>query len=62
MNIYSRVKWPQVFDVPSIGDDLIILLLDLERSGSKYLIDDERSLPRGCKLESILAALNLSED
>jgi hypothetical protein len=51
-----------VFDVPRIGDDSSVLVSDLVCSGSEHLVDDERPLPRGCKLVSILAALNLSED
>jgi hypothetical protein len=41
MNMYSRVKWPQMLDVPSIGDESTVLVSDLERSGLEYLVDNE---------------------
>jgi hypothetical protein len=50
-----------MFDVPHVGDDPTTLVSDLECSGSEYLVDDERPLPRGRELMSILAALNSSE-
>jgi hypothetical protein len=51
-----------VFDVPHIRDDSSVLICNLVRSGSEYLVDDEWPLPRGRELVSILAALNSSED
>jgi hypothetical protein len=51
-----------VFDVPCIGDDPPILVLDLVGSGLEHFVDDEWSLPRWCELVPILAALNSSED
>jgi hypothetical protein len=51
-----------VFDVPCVGDDLPVLVLDLVCSGSEHLVDDEQPLPRWCELVLILAALYSSED
>jgi hypothetical protein len=51
-----------VFDVPHVGDDPSVLVSDLVCSGSEHLVDDERTLPRGRELVSILAAMNLSKD
>jgi hypothetical protein len=51
-----------MFDVPCVGDDSSVLASDIVCSGSEHLVDDERPLPRGRELVSILAALNLSEE
>jgi hypothetical protein len=51
-----------MFDVSQVGDDSSVLVLDLVCSRSENLMDDERPLPRGRELASILAALNSSED
>jgi hypothetical protein len=59
---YSRVKRAQVFDVPCVGDDPLVFVLDLVRSWSEHLVDDEWPLPRWCELVPVLAALNSSED
>jgi hypothetical protein len=61
LNIYSRIKQAQVFDVPCIGDDPPILVLDLVCPWSEHLVDDERPLPWRRKLVPVLAALNSSE-
>jgi hypothetical protein len=61
LNIYSRIKQAQVFDVPCIGDDPPILVLDLVCPWSEHLVDDERPLPWRRKLVLVLAALNSSE-
>jgi hypothetical protein len=45
LNNYSRIKWAQVFDVPCVGDDPPILVLDLVCHWSEHLVDDERPLP-----------------
>jgi hypothetical protein len=62
LNSYSRVKWVQVFDVPCIGDDPPVLILDLVGSGPEHLVDDERPLLRWRELVPVLTALNSSED
>jgi hypothetical protein len=46
MNIYSRIKRAQVLDVPSVGDDPPVLVLDLVHPWSEHLMDDERPFPR----------------
>jgi hypothetical protein len=43
---YSRIKRVQVFDVPCVGDDPPVLVLDLVCPWSEHLMDDERPLPR----------------
>jgi hypothetical protein len=62
LNIYSRIKRAQVFDVPCVGDDTPILIMDLVRPWSEHLVDDERPLPRWRQLVPVLAALNPSEN
>jgi hypothetical protein len=62
MNIYLRIKQVQVFDVPCVGDDPPVLVLDLVRPWSKHLVDDEWPLPRWRQLVPVFAALNLSEN
>jgi hypothetical protein len=52
----------QVFDVPCVGDDPPVLVLDLVGSGPEHLVDDEWPLPRWRELVSVLAAMNSSED
>jgi hypothetical protein len=61
MNIYSRIKRAQVFDVPRVGDDSPVLVLDLVRPWSEHLVDDERALSRWRQLVSVFAVLNSSE-
>jgi hypothetical protein len=56
------VKRAQVFDVPHIGDDPLVLVLDLVGSRPEHLVDDECPLPRWRELVSVLVALNSSED
>jgi hypothetical protein len=51
-----------VFDVPHVGDSLSVFVSNLVCSGSKHLVVDERPLPRGRKLVSILDALNSLEE
>jgi hypothetical protein len=51
-----------VFDVPCIADDPPVLVLDLVRPWSEYLVDDEGPLPRWRQLVPVLAALNPSEN
>jgi hypothetical protein len=46
LNIYSRIKWAQVFDVPCIGDNPHVLVLDLVCPWSEHLVDDKWALPR----------------
>jgi hypothetical protein len=41
LNIYSRIKRVQVFDVPCVGDDPPVLVLDLVCPWSEHLMDDE---------------------
>jgi hypothetical protein len=62
LNIYSRIKRAQVFNVPCVGDDPPVLVLDLVRPWSEHLVDDERPLPGWRKLVLVLAALNSSEN
>jgi hypothetical protein len=62
LNIYSRIKWEWVFDVPRVGDDPPVLVLELVRAWSEHLVDDEWPLPRWRQLVPILAALNPSEN
>jgi hypothetical protein len=62
LNIYSRVKRAQVFDVPCVGDDPPVLVLDLVRPWSEHLVDDEGALPRWRQLVPVLAALNPLEN
>jgi hypothetical protein len=62
LNIYSRIKQVQVFDVPRIGDDPPVLVLDLVCAWLEHFVDDERPLPRWRRLVLILAALNPSEN
>jgi hypothetical protein len=59
---YSRVKWPQVFYVPRVGDDPSVLISDLECPSLDDLVDDEWPHPWGSEFVLILAALNSSED
>jgi hypothetical protein len=61
LNIYSRIKQAQVFDVPSVGDDPPVLVLDHVCLRSEHLVDDERPLPRWRYLVPVLAALDSSE-
>ena len=61
-NIYSRVKRAQVFDVPCVGDDPPVLVLDLVCPWSEHLVDDEGPLPRWRQLVPVLAGLNPSEN
>jgi hypothetical protein len=61
LNIYSRIKWTYVLDVPRVGDDPPILVLDLVCPRSEHFVDDERPLPWWGQLVPILAALNSSE-
>jgi hypothetical protein len=56
------VKRAQVFNVPCIGDDPPVFVLDLVRSGSEHLVDDEWPLPRWCELVPVFAALDSLED
>jgi hypothetical protein len=51
-----------VFDVPCVGDDPPIFVLDLECPRSEHLVDDERPLPRWRQLVPVFAALNPSEN
>jgi hypothetical protein len=44
--IYSRIKQAHVFDVPCVGDDPPVLVLDLVHPWSEHLMDDEQPLPR----------------
>jgi hypothetical protein len=46
LNSYSRIKRAQVFDVPCVGDDPLVHVLDLVCPWSEYLVDDEQALPR----------------
>jgi hypothetical protein len=46
LNSYSRIKRAQVLDVPCVGDDPPVLILDLVCPGSEHFMDDERPLPR----------------
>jgi hypothetical protein len=46
LNSYSRIKRAQVLNVPCVGDDPPVLVLDLVYPWSEHLIDDERPLPR----------------
>jgi hypothetical protein len=46
LNSYSRIKRAQVFDVPHVGDDPLVLVLDLVGPWSEHLVDDEQPLPR----------------
>jgi hypothetical protein len=46
LNIYSKIKRAQVFDVPCVGDDPPVLVLDLVCPWSEHLVDDEQPLPR----------------
>jgi hypothetical protein len=46
LNSYPRIKRAQVFDVPCVGDDPPVLVLDLVSSGSEHFVDDEWPLPR----------------
>jgi hypothetical protein len=62
LNIYSRIKRAQVFNVPCVGDDPPVVVLDLVHPWSEHLVDDERPLPRWRQLVPILASLNPSED
>jgi hypothetical protein len=51
-----------VFDVPYVGDDPPVLVLDLVRPWSEHLVDIERPLPRWRQLVPVLATLNPSEN
>jgi hypothetical protein len=51
-----------VFDVPRVGDDPPILILDLVRPWLEHLVDDEGPLPRWRQLVSVLAGLNPLEN
>jgi hypothetical protein len=62
LNLYLRVKRAQVFDVPHVGDDPPVLVLDLVRPWSEHLVDDEGSLPRWRQLVPVFAGLNPSEN
>jgi hypothetical protein len=46
LNIYARIKWAHVLDVPCVGDDPPVLVLDLVRPWSEHLVDDEWPLLR----------------
>jgi hypothetical protein len=46
LNIYTRIKRAQVFDVPRVGDEPPVLILDLVRPWSEHFMDDERPFPR----------------
>jgi hypothetical protein len=61
MNIYSRIKRAQVLDVPRVGDDPPVLVLDLVHPWSEHLMVDERPFPRWRQLVPVLAALDSSE-
>jgi hypothetical protein len=61
LNRYSRVKRAHVFDVPCVGDDPPVLVLDLVGSGPEDLVDDEWPLSRWRELVPVLDALNSSE-
>jgi hypothetical protein len=61
LNIYSRIKRAQVDNVPCVGDDPPVLVLDLVCPWSEHLVDDERSLPRWRELVPVLATLDSSE-
>jgi hypothetical protein len=43
---YSMIKQAQVFDVPCVGDDPPVLVLDLVSPGLEHFVDDELPLPR----------------
>jgi hypothetical protein len=62
LNIYSRIKRAHVFDVPHVGDDPPVLVLDLVRPWSEHLVDDERPLLRWSQLVPVLAVSNPSEN
>jgi hypothetical protein len=62
LNIYSRIKRAQVFNVPRVGNDPPILVLDLVCPWSEHFVDDERPLPRWRQLVPVLATLNSSEN
>jgi hypothetical protein len=62
LNIYSRIKRAQVFDVPCVGDDSPVLVLDLVCPWSEHFVDDERPLPGWRQLVPFLATLNPSEN
>jgi hypothetical protein len=62
LNIYSRTKRAQVLDVPCVGDDPAVLVLDHVSPWSEHFVDDERPLPRWRQLVLVLAALNSSEN
>jgi hypothetical protein len=51
-----------VLDVPRVGDDPPVLVMDLVCLWSEHFVDDERPLPRWRQLVSVLAALNSSEN
>jgi hypothetical protein len=51
-----------VFDVPCVGDDPPVLILDLVHPWSEHLVDDEGPLPRWRQLVPVLAGLNPSEN
>jgi hypothetical protein len=40
LNIYSRINRAQVFDVPHVGDDPPVLVLDLVRPWLEHLVDE----------------------
>jgi hypothetical protein len=50
-----------VLDVPCVGDDPAILVLDLVRPWSEHFVDDDPPHPRWRQLVPVLVALNSSE-
>jgi hypothetical protein len=51
-----------VLNVPCVGDNPPVLVLDLLRAWSEHFVDDERPLQRRRQLVPILAVLNPSEN
>jgi hypothetical protein len=51
-----------MLDVPCVGDDPPVLVLDLVRPWSEHLVDDEGPLPRWRQFVPVLAGLNPSEN
>jgi hypothetical protein len=50
-----------LFYVPCVRDDSAIFVMEHERSLAEHLVDDERPLPQGRELVSVLVALDSSE-
>jgi hypothetical protein len=49
-NSYSRIKWAQVLDVPCVGDDPTVLVLDFVSPRSEHFMDDEQPSQGGDNL------------